>query len=175
MKKFVSVLLTLVSVICIALAFVGCGNDQTEEEVKGRIYRLNYAYKDRGWLDENDLKSVACRQYDCYEMQENPYAGLYKQKTEISAKEEKDFKKGYCDYYNHNNPREEAEPLKPSDIEITNYYGTYENNVVAEIKFSEGSVIAEDKLRIGGVDFIRDYNRDIYVFHYVEDWSAPKR
>ena len=173
MKKFVSVLLTLVSVICIALAFVGCGNERTEEEVKGRVYRLSYAYKDRGWLDENDLKSVACRQYDCYEMQENPYAGLYKQKTELSAKEETDFKKGYCDYYNHNNPREEAEPLEPSDIEITNYYGTYENNVVAEIKFSEGSVIAEDKLRIGGVDFIRDYNRDIYVFHYVEDWSAP--
>ncbi len=173
MKKLLAVLVALVSVICIAFAFVGCGNDQTEEvEVKGRITRLRNAYEDNGWLDDNDLKSIACRQYDCYGMQENPYAGLYKQKTEISTKEESDFKKGYCDKYN-NQPGNKPE-LEPSDIKITNYYGTYENNVVAEvIVFSEESLIAENKMHIGVVDFISDYNRDIYVFHYDEDWSAP--
>ena len=171
MKKLVTVLLALVSVICMAFAFAGCGNGQTDEEVKGRIYGLRNAYRDMSWLDENDLKSVACRQYECYEMQENPYAGLYKQKTQLSAKEESDFKKVYCENYN-NDPGYKPELLDPSDIEITNYYGTYDGNVVVEVLFSEGSVIAEDKMHIGGVDFIWDYNRDIYVFHYIEDWSA---
>lgn len=173
MKKLVAVLLTIVSVICIAFSFAGCGNGQAEEEVKGRIYRLRNAYRDMSWLDENDLKSVACRQYDCYGIQENPYAGLYKQKTEISAKEERDFKKGYCDFYNYNNTRKDAEPLEPSDIELANYYGTYDGNVVAEVLYREGSSIAEEKRHIGGVDFIWDYNRDIYVFHYVEDLTTP--
>lgn len=172
MKKFVSVLLSIASVICMAFAFGGCG-EQPEEEIKGRIIGLRYAYMDMGWLDENDLKSVACRQYDCYGMQENPYAGLYKQNTEISAKEEKDFKKVYCDFYNYNNNPQDAEPLKPSDIKLTNYYGTYEGNVVAEvIVFGEESMVAENKMRIGGVDFIYDYNRHIFVFHYIEDWPA---
>ena len=172
MKKFVSVLLALVSVICISFAFVGCGNSQAEE-VKGRIDRLRYAYENVSWLDENDLKSVACRQYECYEMQENPYAGLYKQKTEISAKEENDFKKVYCDYYNRNNTGKDAELLEPSDIEITNYYGTYDGNVVVEVIFvNEDSLIAEEKMHIGGVDFILDYNRSIFVLHYIEEWDV---
>ncbi|MDE6585752.1 MAG: hypothetical protein K2K80_03630 [Clostridia bacterium] len=175
MKKIVSVLLTLVSVICIAFACVGCNNVQPEEDVvKGRITGLRYAYREMGWLDENDLKSVACRQYDCYEMQENPYAGLFKQETQISAKEERDFKKVYCDYYNFNNRGTPAELLEPSDIEITNYYGTYDGNVVVEVRhFKEESVIAEDKTHIGGIEFLWDYQRDIYVLHYIDDLSAP--
>lgn len=152
MKKLVSTFLSLFCVIGVACAFVGCGDD--DGEVDAWVCTLDTAYE-RGYLDEDDLKSIACRQYECYEMEENPYSGMFTQQAEISAKAEKDFKKVFCDKY---------EIEEPSDLEIIYYYGTYEGNVVVEANYSGMAF----KKHIGGVVFTNDDFRPIRVLHYTE-------
>ena len=152
MKKLISTLLSLFCVIGVACAFVGCG-DADGGEVDASVYGLESAYE-MGYLDEDDLKSIACRQYECYEIAENPYAGAYTQHTELSAKAEKDFKKIYCD---KNERQDQTEP------EIVYYYGTYDGNAVVEINC--GFSIRK---HIGGVVFTNADDTEICVLHYTE-------
>ena len=155
MKKFVSMLLSLICVVGVACSFVGCGDgtdDGDDGEVDASVYSLDSAYE-RGYLEEDDLKSIACRQYECYEMEENPYSGMFTQQAEISAKAEKDFKKIFVGKYEIENP---------SELEILNYYGTYGRNVVVEVN------TGFPHNYIGGVVFINDYTHNIYVLHYTE-------
>ncbi|MDE7440490.1 MAG: hypothetical protein K2N23_08300 [Clostridia bacterium] len=169
MKKLVSGFLTLFCVIGAACSFVGCGDtddnevDASDNEVDASIYSLESAYG-MGLLEEDDLKSIACRQYECYEVAENPYAGAYTQQTELSAKAEKDLKYLCSIYYNKNNRGSQfIEPIEPKDVEIIHYYGTYEGNVVAEVNCG-----LSFKKHIGGVEFINDIERPVYVLHYTE-------
>ena len=167
-KKPISILLSLLMVICLSVAFVGCDNKpagEDSDEAKACIYNIDFAYE-RGWIDEDDLKSIACRHYEIYGTEENPYAGMFTQKTEIELKAESDIKNVFCDKFN-NEDRYESKPIiEPSDVEIVNYYGTYEGNVVAEINY--GNAWYFNEKQVGGVVF-DDYKRDIYVLHYFEN------
>ena len=162
MKRFVSVFLSIISLICLSFAFTGCENNEADEsnEVKARIFSIDIAYK-WGWLDEDDLKSIACRQNECYGMDENPYAGAFTQSTQMPTKAEKDFKKVYCEKYNSNTDKE---PISADDVEIFYYYGTYGDNVAVEFNYS-GLYTGR---RIGGIKFSDYHYRAIYVLHYDE-------
>ena len=163
MKRLVTIILSLISAIGFAFAFTGCKDENTSdnEDVDVRIFDLRYAYE-AGYVDEFDLKSIACRQYECYGIEENPYAGTFTQSTHISAKEERFFKNKFSEWYNWN--LRAADNIEPSDVEIINYYGNYDGNVVAELNFKSASHIQQ----IDGVKFCHKDNLPIYVMHYVE-------
>ena len=90
MRKFVSILIAIASVIGIAISFAGCN-----VEVTGGFYTLKTAY-DNGWLDVDDVRSIACCYYDNYSLETNPYSGAYKEPTEkLSRTKQKELKIDY--------------------------------------------------------------------------------
>ena len=156
MKRAVSILVSLVSAICIAFAFVGCGEKQEEqaEEAQGRFYQLNHAYSS-GWIEEDDVKSIACCYYDWRNFGENPYSGKFTSADGLSEKTEQEIIKAYDG--------------KSEDAKILKYFGTYDGNIAVTLGYGntdyEGAE-AQD-CTVGDVVF-PDFRYVILIYHYTE-------
>lgn len=160
MKKVVSILFSLILVICISFAFGGCGNQTIK--VNGKFYSLEAAYN-YGWLDESDLKSIACSYYDShsYQFEENPYSGMYTSFEELNKKMETEIKQAYL---------EQIVEFAAGDrdrVDIVRYYGTYNGNVVINIRsnYIFFDHIIEAEVLIGGVIFKNYWSGDFRVYH----------
>ena len=123
-------------------------------------YTLKRAYE-YGWLNVDDLKSIACGYYDSQNVK-NPYKGLYEEPTEELNKEiEIKLKRIYLE-------RTVKDPELPLDgVHIRRYYGTYNGNVVFSIVSDYICIdpIIDKKLYIGGVLFRNFWQGDIFVYH----------
>ena len=170
MKKLVTILFALISVICVSFSFIGCGDKQPtgqpEEEIKvpievrGQFYTLKAAY-DNGWLNEDDLKSIACGYYEFYKYEENPYSGLFDPRGELSEEIEKEIKKAYLEQIDKQ-PDEDLEK-----VNIYKYYGHYNGNYVVSVvsEFYLCDIIVDPEFEIGGVIF-KDFSQgEIRVYH----------
>ena len=156
MKKAVSILLSLVSAICIAFAFGGCGEKQPEqvEQVEGRLYQLNYAYS-QGWIEEDDVKSIACCYYDWRSFGTNPYSGAFSSTQQLSKETENEIIKVYDG--------------ASDDAKIFKYFGTYDGNIAVALGY-ENTDYEDFEARdcvVGDVVF-PDFRYIILVYHYAE-------
>lgn len=157
MKRFLCVLLSILSLTCIAFSFVGCGEQPNGEstELDGRLSTIINAYNEC-WIDGDDLKSIVCGYYEWQNIEENPYSGLYEAPAKQLSKEtEKKIKQVYFD--------------QSEEVKILKYYGTYEGNVVVTLGYEDFNYdsVKETNLTIGGVNF-QGLKHDIYVYHYIE-------
>lgn len=146
-KKILSVVLSLIFVICFACTFVGCGEDDAEKAEEGQFYRLSTAYE-YNWLDENELKSIACAYYEWGDFGENPYKGMYISTEELSKETENKMLEVFGN---------------GTEVKVFKYLGTYDGNIVAAIggEFIEwGSPNGQ----VGGVSFPYAWKL-IYVYH----------
>ncbi len=154
MRKFVSILIAIASVIGIAISFAGCN-----VEVTGGFYTLKTAY-DNGWLDVDDVRSIACCYYDNYSLETNPYSGAYKEPTEkLSRTKQKELKKAYSNSTKYNN------------IKIHRYYGTYNGNIVVYIRDDDFKcdIAYQPELNIGGITFINFFPGYVNIYHPYEE------
>ena len=161
MKKILSILLAIISTICITFAFVGCGT----VEVSGSFYTIKQAY-DNGWLNEDDLKSIACGYYEFFQFSvytdyENLYSGMFDPHEELSKTKEKELKQAYL-----------VQIVKAPDssidgVEIAQYYGTYNENIVVGIlsDYIKADKIVEEKFIVGNIVFNKFCEGDILVYH----------
>ena len=159
MKKFLSIFLSLISVICIAFSFGGCNKTI---KITGTFYTMEKAYEN-GWLNEDDLKSIACEAYDCNaNYPDNPYSGMFTSTEKLTKKLETEIKQAYL---------EEIAKVRDGDrdrVKISHYYGTYNNNVVITISSSyifEDHFI-ESEAEVGGVVF-KDYWAKYYMVYHI--------
>ncbi len=160
MKKIFSILLSLISVFCVAFAFTGCNTPKVE----GKFYTVKKAY-DNGWLNVDDVKSIACCFYDYYN-RENPYSGAYKEPTEkLSNKKEKELKQAYL------NQVDEKPDGSRNKVHIYKYYGTYSGNIVVDIwsDYFMCDIKYEEELDIGGIIFRNFCEGKISVYHPNEE------
>lgn len=102
MKKLVSILISLVCIICIALSFTGCVS-------KGKFYSLEQAY-DNGFLTIEDLQSIA-----------EIYNGEAVCTQELDGKTEKAIKSSIVDILKN----EGETKAQIEDTEIVKFYGKY--------------------------------------------------
>ena len=156
MKKIVTVLFSLVCVICIAFSFAGCG-----KKVRGNFCLLKAAYEN-GWLDSDDLKSIACCYYDGYNYEDNPYSGLYEEPAEELGNDlEKEIKQAYLEQI-INLPHRSLK-----GVEIRRYYGTYKGNIVVSVSdyYVDINVAIEEEFYIGEVLFKNFWQGQILVYH----------
>lgn len=158
MKKFISVLLSFISVISIAYAFTGCGNETIK--VRGKFYTLEEAYNN-GWLNEDDLKSIACGYYEWRKFEENPYIGMFDPHKELSKENEKELKQAYLVQIDN----------KPDGlldkVEIRKYFGEYNRNLIVNMysDYYMCDILVEPEFNIGGVIFKNFWQGDIRVYH----------
>lgn len=167
MKKwfllFCSVLLILSSML------IACTSDNQNEtnengnekiEVRGRFYLLEVAY-DNSWLNENDLKSIACS-YNDFQQKDNPYSGMYEQPTEaLSNDVENELKQAYL-----NQIAEYPDGLL-ENVQINYYYGTYNGNIVIRI-YSDYLCIdpmIKEEVYIGSVTFKGYWDAQTWIYH----------
>ena len=158
MKKLLSVLISLISIICLAFAFGGCDNETAE--VKGQFYTMEEAYENH-WLDEGDLKSIACCYYENdLRYEENPYSGMFTSTVELSEKMETDIKQAFLEQVVRL-----SEEYK-DDVSIKRYFGTYNGNIVVRM-YCEGVCIdhyIEPEAEVGGVIFKEYWEGDFRVY-----------
>ena len=158
MKRLLSLLLSLISVICIACAFGGCiGNNK--DRVRGKFCTLKQAYEN-GWLDEDDLKSIACCYNSAYK--DNPYIGLYEEPSDkLSVKTENELKQAYLEQIVKDTS------LSIDGVRVNKYYGTYKDNVVVKIYSDYMCIepITDMEVYIGGVLFMCYWDAQTYVYH----------
>ena len=132
MKKLLSILLSLISVICIAFAFVGCGETIDEEEVeKGFFCTVEDAYS-MGYLTHEQVMSIAYHHNGGIELNEEIMDENYKplpitpkklsKKTEISIR-----LTPFGDAYS------EPEYSELSGIRIDKYYGTFNGYIAVMV------------------------------------------
>ena len=157
MKKLISIIFTLISVVIVSFSLVGCG---ATVKVRGQYYKLSKAY-DNGWLSVDDLESIACRYYDFYNFEENPYSGKFTLTEELTAKKEAELKQAYL---------EQIDKLPEGDreqVRIACYFGTYNGNVVVSISsvYFNCDIKVEEEFYIGGVLFKNFWQGDILVYH----------
>ena len=157
MKKFLSVILALVCVICVSFTFGGCNDDTVV--VRGQFYYLVDAYEN-GWLDVDDLESIACCYYDSYNYDENPYSGKFTSTEKLTAKMENELKQAYL---------EQIDEYPEGDrdyVYITCYFGTYNGNVAVRLHgYICYDVIVQEEYYVGGVLFKNFWPGDIRVYH----------
>ena len=129
-------------------------------EVRGQLSTMEKAYA-YGWLNEDDLKSIACRDYEYSPYEENPYSGMFTSTEELTEEMETEIKQAYL---------EQVVLFSEGDIlkvKITHYYGTYNGNVVVSIS---SGYIAYDLLlqtkSIGGVIF-KDYAEVFFLVYHI--------
>lgn len=156
MKKILSVILAIISTISLAFAFGGCGT----VEVNGQYYYLKTAY-DKGYLNEEDLKSIACDYYEWDpNFEENPYEGMFTSTEELTKKMGEELKQAYLEQIDKY-PEGEI-----SSVKIIRYYGTYNGNVVAYLA-SDSCIypVIEPETEIGGVIFKDFWAGKFLVYH----------
>ena len=130
-------------------------------EVKGTFYDLEDAYEN-GWLDEEDLKSIACEYYNWYfNYEENPYSGMYTSTEELTDKMETELKQAYL---------KQVVGLSNGDrsrVKIYHYYGTYNGNVVVDISSNYVFIDPAPPVdtSIGGVIFKEYWVTQFAVYH----------
>lgn len=161
MKKLVSILLALVTVVCLTFAFSGCGdeNDEKENEEKWYVTNLDSAYY-KGLIDSYALESIACSYFDWRKFESNPYKDKFISTEELSEDNENKIKRTFM---------EERSSDNLEKVKILNYYGKYDNNFVATLGFGEVDFKNIDgaDVTVGGVAF-PDFDREkiqIWVFH----------
>ena len=159
MKKILSTLLAFICLACLSLVFVGCGNETVK--VRGKLYTMKKAYEN-GWLDENDLKSIACKYYDVPYFEENPYSGMFTSTEELTEAMETELKQAYLEQY------VEFPEGDRSWVKIVRYYGTYGGNIVARIH-SDYLIIDYTMYDeyIGGVMF-KEYFADNFLVYHID-------
>lgn len=162
MKKLVLVLLSIISVICVASMFSGCGED--EIEVRGQYYTMEQACEN-GWFSEEDIKSIACAYYDYgFGYEENPYYGMFTSTEELSERTEKELKLAYPEFLDQ---RFGVSGIAVDDVNIYKCYGIYNKNVVISIG-ARGVFIdpapPEDE-DFGGVIFKNFYGYRFIIYH----------
>lgn len=161
MKKFLSIILALVSVICVSFALGGCNNKTIDKQVvvRGQYYDLTQAYEN-GWLNIDDLESIACCYYDSYN-EENPYSGKFILTEKLTAKMEAELKQAFL---------EQIAEFPEGDrayVKIMCYFGTYNGNAIVRL-FSDyvcEDPIIKEEFYIGGVLFKNFWLGDIRVYH----------
>ena len=129
-------------------------------EVRGKLYNLEQAYEN-GYLNEGDLKSVACSYYDCYFwFEENPYSGMYTSTEELTEEKETEIKQAYLEQ------NFAATDVYRDYVNIYHYYGTYNGNVVVgmESSYIRYDYFTVDK-EIGGVLFKDYWEEQFFVYH----------
>lgn len=157
MKKTVSILLSCLSVICIAFAFGGCGDKQEgeqTEDVQGKFYNLITAYSN-GWIDDYDLRSIACNYYEWRNFEENPYSGQFNSTEELSEKTQQELIEKF--------------DSTAEDVVLFNYFGTYEGNIAVALGYEHidyESFEARD-CRVGEIVF-PDFRYLIKIYHSPE-------
>ena len=159
MKKFLLILLSLISVICIAFAFGGCNKTI---KITGTFYTMEKAYE-KGYLSEDDLKSIACSYYDSHNFryEENPYSGMFTSTEKLTKKLETEIKQAYL---------EEIVKVRDGDrdrVDINRYYGTYNENIVIRIycSYLYFDHAVEPEAEVGGVMFKDYWVGDFLVYH----------
>ena len=150
MKKFVSVLVALISLICLSFACLGCG----ENEEGGRFYNLMVAYE-QGWIDETDLKSIACSYYDWRGFEENPYSGQFNSTEKLSTK--------------IRNELIEKFDSTAEDVKIIKCFGTYDGNVAVTLGYEsiDYESFEADDCTVYGIVF-PDFRYVIKIYHCPE-------
>ena len=157
MKKLISIIFTLISVVIVCFSLVGCG---ATVKVRGQYYTLSEAY-DNGWLSVDDLESIACCYYDSYNFEENPYSGKFALTQELTVKKEAELKQAYL---------EQIVELPEGDMDrvhIISYFGTYNGNVVVRIRsdYIHFDPKIEEEFFIGGVLFKKYRWGSFSVYH----------
>ena len=182
MKKVVSSLLVFVSAVCMTFAFAGCGDKPAEEnnsstenktaeyvspllasplfaptlEGRGNFYTMEVAY-DNGWLNADDVRSLACCYYELYTDEENPYSGAYKEPTEkLSEETESELKQAFAGGTNN--------------VTVDKYYGTYNDNIVVTMRNHDIfiDILIEPEFNIGGIIFKNFWQGQMLVYHLKE-------
>ena len=185
MRKLRVVIVALLLGIVALLSIAGCSGTQSElrgkidelqsrieemEErieqlekkfinVRGKYYSLQTAYSN-GWLNEDDLKSIACYHND-FQKKENPYSGMYVPPAEgLSEDVENELKQAYL-----NQIAEYPDGLL-ENVLINYYYGTYNGNIV--IKIYSNYICLEpidvEEIYIGNVVF-KAPDTETWVYH----------
>lgn len=186
MRKLRVVIIALLLGIVALLGIAGCSGTQSElrgkiaelqnrieemEErieqlenkitnVRGKYYLLQTAY-DNGWLNEDDLKSIACY-YNDFQKKDNPYSGMYVPPAEgLSEDVENELKQAYL-----NQIAEYPDGLL-ENVQINYYYGTYNGNIIIKIRsyyiFIEP--IEKEEFYIGNVVFKSYWDAQTWVYH----------
>ena len=178
MKKILSILLALISVISIAFAFGGCGENQTSgqknetnsgdnqtgeltEEDSEKLYTLKEAY-DKGWLNEENLKSIACCLYDLRKYEENPYSGMYNGPTEELNQEVKnEISRVYINQFI------QGDKASIDNVIVKKYFGIFSDNVVLSLGYNFVCMdpITYEEFKIGGVIFKDFWQLEVLVYH----------
>ena len=128
MKKILSVLIALISVISIAFAFGGCEEEEIET---GYFYELNYAHF-MGYITHDEAMSIAYYHNGGVNFSEDStdedFTPVPKTPKRLSKKTEKSIKQTYL---NLNYDGKDYAGL--SDVSIDGYYGTYNGNVAVKV------------------------------------------
>ena len=158
MKKVISALIALISVICLTFALGGCS---TKVTVRGELYSLEQAYEN-GYFNVDDLKSIACEDYAYrFRHEKNPYDGMFTSTEKLTKKMDKELKQAYLEDIGH--PEYDRDGVK-----INHYYGTYNGNVVVSMssEYVYCDYIFEPK-ELGGVIF-RDYWGGYFSIYHID-------
>lgn len=184
-KLLVSVILAL---CCFAAVFAGCNSGNQNElqsqidELQSRIeemdkqiklletqlnnkisaktlYSLQDAYR-YNLLTKENLMSIACRYYDNYGYEENPYAGKYTSTEELSESTATEIKQAYLEQID----------LSEGDIDrvhIMWYFGNYNGNIAISIRSEYILIdpIIEEEYYLDGVLFKNFWPGSISVYH----------
>ena len=179
MKKLLTILLSLISVICIAFSFAACAESQTDgqqDEVndsenqtdgakseKGVFYTVTEAYEN-GYLNYQQLMSIAYHRNGGTEGNEAIMGGNYKllpiNPVELSTATENAIKQTYIDTF-----LKKYEEANIAEIHIENYYGTYKG-CVAVIMTSDyfGYTAAVWTETVDNVNIVYNYGNRIYIW-----------
>ena len=153
-KIFVALLLATLTLF----SFAGCASGVSEEatEPDGKLYTIINAVES-GWIDEYDLKSIACGYYEWRNIEDNPYSGLYEEPAErLSGETENKIKGAYFD--------------QSEEVKILKYYGTYDGNIVVTLGYENANFDGGENTDVtfGGVVFPDMDLYPIRVYHYPE-------
>ena len=132
MKKILSILLSLISVICIAFAFSACGEEQSNGEFgEGKFYTVTEAYEN-GYLTREQVMSIAYYHnggnYKNEEIMGEDYKPLSITPKTLSVQAENSIKQTHLNEY-----YEGKDYAELSGIRIDSYYGTYNGCFVVMI------------------------------------------
>ena len=143
MRKLLLVLLSLISVICMAFSFGGCSEEQQKEVVDGemgKFYSLQEAY-DNSWISKKNLKAIAK-----YHNKSKTYPVALTDEEETAIKEAA-AREVSSDA--RNRPDAKAE-----DFVILKYYGNYNGYyaiIIQDTTTLAPAVMIDDWISIGDV------------------------
>ena len=129
MKRILSMLLVIISVISLSFAFGSCVDNQTAEQgAAGTFYTVTEAYE-KGYLTREQVMSIAYYHNGGNSKNEDimgeDYVPLPKAPGELSSETENAIKQVHLNFYYEDNDYAEL-----SGVRIDRYYGTYNGCVV---------------------------------------------